>query len=382
MEKNENMSSHYSNNNGVSFWKVLFICVTSCLMCCIVFLYFHNLTVTHAVIINQSTVTVDSVLTSKPLVETIADIRPAVVELRCQTSPTTISAGSGVVIGREQNTDIYYILTNFHVIYSATIMKATLFDGETVLTASLVGGDDITDIAVVKIDMSGVSSDLISVAEIGNSGTLRVGETAIAIGNPLGQLGGTVTTGIISALDREIMVDGQKMTLLQTNAQVNSGNSGGGLFNEIGQLVGIVNAKSSGTGIEGIGFAIPINNAIDIASQLINTHSETNFGYIAGRVKIGAELFEVNSDNSYQYVGYGEGVYIGKLLNNSDIENAGGHVNDRIATINGQTITEIAQIKEFMADKQIGDTIVMTLVRNNFHTIGLTFQLTQYVYQI
>ena len=148
-------------------------------------------------------------------------------------------------------------------------------------TASLVGADELTDVAVLKIDDTGFTA-----ATYGNSDNLSVGDLAVAIGNPLGELGGTATTGIISALNRELTVDGKTMNLLQTDSSINPGNSGGGMFDQYGNLVGIVVAKSSGSNVEGLGFAIPINTAADIAKQLIEN------GKVTGRAYIGVNILQ------------------------------------------------------------------------------------------
>jgi serine protease Do len=173
----------------------------------------------------------------------------------------TEGAGSGVVIADSESGG--YIATNNHVIEGASKITVRLSDG-TEHEAELIGSDSRTDLAVIKINESRLQP-----AVWGNSDTLVIGELAIAIGNPLGKLGGSVTEGIISAPSRDIEIDRQMMTLLQTTAAVNPGNSGGGLFNSRGELIGIVNAKYSGTDIEGIGFAIPANLAMSIVDDLI-----------------------------------------------------------------------------------------------------------------
>lgn len=180
----------------------------------------------------------------------------------------TAGAGSGVVW-----TENGYIVTNYHVVNDTQNITVTLTDGKS-LGANVVGYDERTDLAVLKINATG----LIPVA-VGKSQDLLVGQDVVAIGNPLGSLGGTVTNGIISALGREITIDGEDMVLLQTNAAVNPGNSGGGLFNLYGELIGIVNAKSQGSGIEGLGFAIPSDTAKTVVADLIE------YGYVRGRPK-------------------------------------------------------------------------------------------------
>jgi serine protease Do len=170
-------------------------------------------------------------------------------------------AGSGVII-----TEYGLIVTNHHVVDGASNIVVRLTDGSQ-YRATLVGSDRNSDLAVLKIDPAGKR---LTVAPLGCSGDLVVGEDIIVIGNPLGSLGGTLTTGIISATERSIVVDGVEMTLLQTNAAINPGNSGGGLFNMAGELVGIVNAKMAGEDVEGLGFALPIDYAHGIIEDLIN----------------------------------------------------------------------------------------------------------------
>ncbi|MFA5449169.1 MAG: trypsin-like peptidase domain-containing protein [Clostridia bacterium] len=175
-------------------------------------------------------------------------------------------AGSGVIWSPDG-----YIVTNYHVVKNANNISVRLSDGKT-FAANLVTYDDRTDLAVIKVEVSG----LISVV-VGNSSHLVPGEQVVAIGNPLGSLGGTVTDGIISALGREITVEDDTLMLLQTNAAINPGNSGGGLFNMYGDLIGIITAKSQGTGIEGIGFAIPSDTVKPVVQDLIE------YGFVRGR---------------------------------------------------------------------------------------------------
>lgn len=170
----------------------------------------------------------------------------------------TEGAGSGVIISKDG-----YIVTNNHVIADAGKITVTTYDKHS-YEADLVGTDTTNDVAVLKVKATGLTP-----AVYGNSDQLNVGDLAVAIGNPLGELGGTVTAGIISATDRKLSIDGKSMKLLQTDSSINPGNSGGGLFNGDGQLIGIVVAKSSGSDVEGLGFAIPVNTAASVAQQLI-----------------------------------------------------------------------------------------------------------------
>ena len=201
----------------------------------------------------------------------IDEVADSVVEIECTVlvqsgggwfqRPTTYSAtsaGSGVIISADGT-----IVTNHHVIDGATQIKVRLRNGEE-HTASLVGSDQSHDIAVLKI-----SAENLTYATFGTY-ELKVGQTVVVIGNPLGKLGGSVTDGIISALDRDISIDGATMRLLQTNASINSGNSGGGMFDLDGRLIGIVNAKSTGTDVEGLGFAIPADVALSVVTEILS----------------------------------------------------------------------------------------------------------------
>ena len=264
-------------------------------------------------------------------------------------------AGSGVIISKDG-----YIVTNNHVIDGATKITVTLKNG-TSYTAKLVGTDSQTDIAVVKIDANDLTP-----AVFGDSDQLTVGEEAIAIGNPLGQLGGTVTNGIISALDREITIDGETMTLLQTNAAINPGNSGGGLFNAAGELIGIVNAKSSGSDIEGLGFAIPINTAQPVIEQLISN------GYVTGRPSMGVSLINISdAQTAMSYRVQELGVYVAK----TNVPNSPFVSGDRIVSVDGQKVDEYADVKSIVQSHKVGDTLSVVLSRNGSEqTVEVTLQ--------
>ncbi|MBQ8397056.1 MAG: trypsin-like peptidase domain-containing protein [Clostridia bacterium] len=291
---------------------------------------------------------------TKSFTEVVAAVKDSVVEITTETvvrgsrfsQYVTSGAGSGVIIAKEG-----YVITNHHVISDADNIIVRTTDG-TEYTATLVGSDAASDVAVLKIDPAGAA---LTVATLGDSSKLLVGEDAIAIGNPLGSLGGTVTNGIISALDREITIDGESMRLLQTNAAVNPGNSGGGLFNLAGELIGIVNAKSSGEDVEGLGFAIPINTAEEIAAQLIE------YGYVRGRVDIGLSLIDIT--NMFDLFAYGlstPGVYVYESPYNDQIKSG-----DRIQAVNGVAVTSAAEVKAAYRDCAVGDVIKVSIVRGN-----------------
>ncbi len=279
-----------------------------------------------------------------------ANVAKSVVEIRTETVSTssifsqyiTEGAGSGVIITADG-----YIITNYHVIDNASTVTVSTNDG-TKYTAEVIGYDNDSDIAVIKIDATGLTP-----AVVGDSTKLVVGEEVIAIGNPLGSLGGTVTNGIISALAREITIDGTQMTLLQTNAAINPGNSGGGLFNMAGELVGIVNAKSSGSGIEGLGFAIPSSTAAQVVEQLIN------YGYVRGRVSLGISYMDIS--DSYTAMMYRVntlGMYILESEYNDNLK-----IGDRVTAVNGSEVTYGSDLKAALKDCKVGDKITLTVVR-------------------
>ncbi len=272
---------------------------------------------------------------------------------------TSTAAGSGVII-----TNDGYIITNNHVVEGSQKITVKTYSGES-YDARLIGTDAKSDIAVIKIEASGLDA-----AEIGDSDQLRVGDTAIVIGNPLGTLGGTVTNGIISATNRDIVINNQSMNLIQTNAAINSGNSGGGLFDGNGKLVGIVNAKdsgmtSSGTVIEGLGFAIPINTAYEVASELMEN------GYVTSRPTIGVGLSTLDSD----YGDYKAGVYVSQVYAGSGAEAAGVKEYDRIVAVDGTNVSTYTEITKILATKKVGDQIEMEVERNG-ESLTLTITLT------
>ena len=269
---------------------------------------------------------------------------------------TTGGAGSGVILSEDG-----YIITNAHVILDsnqqnvADTVTVRLTDG-TEYTAEVKAYDTDEDIAIVKIDAKGLSA-----VKCGDSDKLVVGQELLIVGNPLGELGGTVTNGIVSATEREIQVGGVTMHLIQTNAAVNPGNSGGGMFNMKGELVGIVNAKSSGTGIEGLGFAIPVNKAVSVSEELLTK------GYVSGKPMIGVSLEDVSSGNSLFFYGSSSnvkpGVYVRSLVEgmNDKVLKEG----DRIIAVNGEEIGSSDDIKAIVSSSAIGDKLTFQLYRDN-----------------
>ena len=257
-------------------------------------------------------------------------------------------AGSGVILTQDG-----YIVTNHHVIEDANSITVRTRSGDE-YNASLVGSDEQSDLAVLKIDATGLTP-----AVLGDSTTLEVGDLAIAIGNPLGELGGSVTSGIISALDREMTIDGQTMTLLQTDAAVNPGNSGGGLFNANGDLIGIVNAKSSGENVEGIGFAIPISTATDIIDELIAN------GEVTSRPTLGVSLYNVEDEMTASQLGVDStGVYIVQIVDGGAADKAGLRSGDRIVSVDGSEVSSASDVRAALNKHKIGESISITVERN------------------
>jgi serine protease Do len=261
-------------------------------------------------------------------------------------------AGSGVIITKDG-----YIATNHHVVDGASNIEVTLANGEE-YDAKLVASDAETDLAVIKID-----ADNLNAAVFGDSSQLVVGQTVLAIGNPLGSLGGTVTEGIISALDREITIEEESMTLLQISAAVNPGNSGGGLFDEKGNLIGIVNAKvsidSSGDPIEGLGFAIPANIVQKVTGELID------HGYVSGRVVLGVTLINIADERTAMMYRVSKiGIYVLRVESGSNASNAGLRSGDYLDSINGKEIKSTSDVEEILEGISPGDTLSITVERS------------------
>ena len=281
---------------------------------------------------------------------------PSVVEITTEAVTTDIymqqyvqtGAGSGVIISEDG-----YIVTNNHVIDGAEKITVTTKDG-TAYEAKLVGTDSETDVALLKVEATGLKAVV-----MGNSSDLQVGDTAVVIGNPLGQLGGTVTSGIVSALDRDITLNGNSMSLLQTNAAINPGNSGGGMFNDKGELVGIVVAKSGGTTsdgttIEGLGFAIPIDDVKEVVQEL-----STN-GYVTGRPSLGVNLVDItNEQTAMMYRVNQLGVYVLKSTNEANNLQAG----DCIVSVDGTAVSSADEVKSIIQDHKVGDTLSIVIIR-------------------
>lgn len=309
--------------------------------------------------INQVQKTTDTASDGKITIQDFTDVvtiaKPSVVEIVTETISSGNSifgqyvsqgAGSGVIMSEDG-----YIITNNHVIEDANTITVTTVDG-TQYDAQLIGRDSQTDLAVIKVNASSLTP-----AQFGDSNSLEVGEPAIAIGNPLGSLGGTVTTGIISALNREITIDGKTMTLLQTDAAINPGNSGGGLFDKDGLLIGIVNAKQSASGIEGLGFAIPISDATVVLNDLI-AH-----GQVTSRAALNVSLQDITQQTS-AYYNLEPGCYVVQVVEGGAADQAGLQTGDKITAIDGTEVSTASEVKNVLSHHSAGETISIQVDRS------------------
>ena len=270
----------------------------------------------------------------------------------------TSGAGSGVIYSEDG-----YILTNNHVIEGASTIKVTMHSGKE-YDATLVAADNQSDIAVIKVN----AKDLDPVT-LNEEMKLSVGDLAVAIGNPLGTLAGTATEGIISGLERDITLEGKSMTLLQISASINPGNSGGGVFDQYGKLIGLVVAKSSGSDVEGLGFAIPADTVKKIADSLIKS------GRVEGRPAAGITIVDLTSaQDAMQYGVSLTGVYI-KEVTGDNAKKAGLKAGDLVYMINKKEVTSSDMLINEIRSHKIGDKVTFTVVRDDkMHEIKVVLE--------
>ena len=297
------------------------------------------------------------------LSDVVAKTADSVVEITQYSTSTSMFSqsytsqgnGSGVIISADG-----YILTNNHVISGAEKITVRLRNGKE-YEATLIGKDSKTDVAIIKID----AQDL-TVATIADSSKTKVGDFVLAIGNPLGELGGTVTYGYISALEREIKIDSSTMNLMQFDAAVNPGNSGGGLFNVYGELIGIVSAKSTGYDVEGLGFAIPINDISKVMSDILDLGYATNRAFLG--LKLENAAYSYNNQYGglfgmfYQQMQYG--ATVAEVVKDSPAEKAGIEVKDIIVSINGKAISSASEATAEVSSLSVGDEIEIGIIRD------------------
>lgn len=315
---------------------------------------------------NSNKATTLALTKGSPITAVAKKVSPSVVGIR-MTLPSRnsiygqisgqASEGSGIIYSKDG-----YIMTNYHVVsYSdpkssygtSTTLEVFLPDGRQA-KARFIGGDSNTDLAVIKIDLT-----KLPVAELGNSSKLEVGETAVAIGNPLGMdFAGSVTAGIISALNRTVFEDDStSLSVIQTDAAINPGNSGGPLVNSSGEIIGINTIKISDTGVEGLGFAIPINDAKPIIDQLIM------FGYVKGRPLFGVSGHDITNYESKVYT-IPLGVYVIEVSAEGGAAKSGIIPGDIITKMAGKKVTSMADINLIVKKYKAGDSVDATLNRN------------------
>ena len=293
-------------------------------------------------------------------------VGPSIVGISCTTQTqsyfgvqTGTLSGSGIIISADGN-----IMTNYHVISGGTNIKVKLNTGNE-YDATVIGGDEKTDVAVIKIK----ANEELHVAALGNSDEVEVGSKAVAIGNPLAsELFGTVTQGVISGVNRTITVGQREMNLIQTDAAISPGNSGGALINKYGEVIGINSVKLVSDNAEGLGFAIPINEASTIVKDLID------YGYVKGRPVIGASVREITKELAYyNNLLTDHGLYIMSVSEGSSAEKAGLVRGDIIVKFDGKTVNSSTEMNKLRDKHKAGDTVSITFMRGTQEkTVNLT----------
>ncbi len=290
-------------------------------------------------------------------VEEIAkQVGPSIVGISCASTVRTFygtqtseSIGSGIIIGSEG-----HIVTNYHVINGAEKITVNLTSGGK-YQAQVIGGDEKTDLAVIKIN----ANEELHIAKIGNSDEVEVGSLAVAIGNPMAnELFGTVTAGVISGVNRSMVIEEREMNLIQTDAAISPGNSGGALINKYGEVIGINSVKLVDNSAEGLGFAIPMNAAVPIVQDLMN------YGYVKGRPIIGVSVREITEEIAYyNNLPINSGLYIMSVSAGSGAERSGLARGDIIIKMQGETVTTAKQMNKIRDKYKAGDTVSVTVLR-------------------
>ena len=273
----------------------------------------------------------------------------------------TASAGSGFIISPDG-----YIVTNYHVVKGATSVKVTLYNGDT-YDAAVIGGDSDYDVAIIKINAGGLPA-----VTLGNSADVNVGDTVLAIGNPLGELTFSMSQGIVSCCDRAINVDGTPFNMIQVDASINPGNSGGPLMNLYGEVVGIVSAKYSSysnTAVEGLGFAIPIGDVQAIIKDIMEN------GQITDKPAFGITAGTMTRQMAAQYqIDQTSGVFVYSVNKGGAGEKAGLQMGDVITKVDGTDISSMEDLTAVKKNHRAGDTVTVTYYRGGeSHTTQLTF---------
>lgn len=319
--------------------------------------------------------------------ETVEKIYSSVVSIDNYVDGTLYGSGSGIIVAKDENLNLSYVLTCYHVIDEGTSFLVNLASG-TSKEAILVGGDVSSDLALLAIEDTNYTY-----ATLGNSSNLKLGSFVIVIGNPLGTLPGSVSTGIVSYINRDVLSeDYRTMTLIQTDTAINSGNSGGGMFDMNGNLVGVVNAKYAKEGIEGLGFAIPVNDAKEVIESVLstavydnNSKTFTTKGYLKGAYELAFTIADFQSLPFFNtYVG------ISNVSSNSSTTGYGQfETNDIIESVTVKTSNNTYEITNFSSaaslyqqlysiDINVGDELIFTIYRNNKEEV-ITVIVTQFI---
>ena len=296
-----------------------------------------------------------------PLQDIYSNTIESVVSITCG-SPSGTTSGTGVIVASNG-----YIVTNCHVVEDAKSISVLLSDQRT-LPASIVGTDPVSDLAVIYVDAEDLEA-----ATFATSEGIRVGDSVCAIGDPLGSdLRGTMTNGIVSAINRDITTGGRTMTLIQTNAALNSGNSGGPLIDRFGHIIGIntmkIGDQMNAAGVEGLGFAIPSSTVVDVISQILDQ------GYVSGRPTMGISGEPVSALYQYYYR-LPAGLYLNVVIEGSDAAVQGLAPGDILISLNGKAVTCEEELTEFLYGCQVGDTVEAVIYRNKTkYTVTLTIE--------
>ena len=356
-EKLNNVEPINNEHNNKNNWskKIISYIVVFFVGCIIMYaiIYFFPVTLTESVTREERNVTI----TDTGIAEAVAKVYDAVVVVSTYNNNTYVASGTGFVYRHDGDT--YYLLTNYHVIEDGNHVTVTFTNGSVVET-EIIGHDEYADIAVLAIE----TDEEYTVAEIGNNDETRIGDTTFAVGAPLDSAySWTVTRGIVSGKDRLVEVSDYIMKTIQTDAAINSGNSGGPLCNANGEVIGITSLKLINDGVEGMGFAIPIEDAVEKADQIID-------GEVIVYPVIGVEMLDVSRAYYSQYYslirnsGLDSGVIITNVTRGSAADEAGIEANDIIVAINDEEVINGAYFRYYLYQHSVGDTVTITVYRN------------------
>ena len=362
MEENLNnvepVNNEHNNKNNWSK-KIISYIVVFFVGCIIMYaiIYFFPVTLTESVTREERNVTINDT----GIAEAVAKVYDAVVVVSTYSDDTYVASGTGFVFRHDGDT--YYLLTNYHVIEDGNHVTVTFTDGSIVET-EIIGFDEYQDIAVLAIE----SNEEYTVAEIGNNDETRIGDTTFAVGAPLDSAySWTVTRGIISGKDRmvEVEIDNGNyiMRTLQTDAAINSGNSGGPLCNANGEVIGITSLKLVNDGIEGMGFAIPIEDAIDKAEDIINGEV-TDYPYLGVSMLDFADAYFSQYYSLIRQSNLDGGVIVTDVVEDSPAANGGIRANDIITAMDGEEVPSVAYLRYYLYQHNVGDTVTFTVYRN------------------